>query len=135
MVEMEIIGKIKYRNLVFFLGYCKIGEERFFVYEYMKWGSLEIVFYEVLRKGGVFLNWVARKKIAVGVVRGLAFLYYSCIFYIIYRDMKFSNVFFDENLEVRVSDFGMARLVSALDIYLSVSTLVGTLGYVSSEYY
>ncbi|CAH8357603.1 unnamed protein product [Eruca vesicaria subsp. sativa] len=135
MAEMETIGKIKHRNLVPLLGYCKIGEERLLVYEYMKWGSLETVLHEVSRKGGVFLNWAARKKIAVGAARGLAFLHHSCIPHIIHRDMKSSNVLLDENFEARVSDFGMARLVSALDTHLSVSTLAGTPGYVPPEYY
>ncbi|KAK6924179.1 Leucine-rich repeat [Dillenia turbinata] len=34
--EMETIGKIKHRNLVPLLGYCKVGEERLLVYEYMR---------------------------------------------------------------------------------------------------
>ncbi|KAK6934705.1 Leucine-rich repeat-containing N-terminal, plant-type [Dillenia turbinata] len=46
MAEMETIGKIKHRNLVPLLGYCKIGEERLLVYEYMKWGSLDMVLHE-----------------------------------------------------------------------------------------
>lgn len=49
--------------------------------------------------------------------------------------MKSSNVLLDHDLEARVSDFGMARLVSALDTHLSVSTLAGTPGYVPPEYY
>ncbi|KAJ0097689.1 hypothetical protein Patl1_27640 [Pistacia atlantica] len=36
--EMETIGKIKHRNLVPLLGYCKVGEERLLVYEYMSYG-------------------------------------------------------------------------------------------------
>ncbi|XP_010542476.1 PREDICTED: serine/threonine-protein kinase BRI1-like 1 [Tarenaya hassleriana] len=136
MAEMETIGKIKHRNLVPLLGYCKIGEERLLVYEYMKWGSLESVLHDGSRKnGGVFLDWAARKKIAIGAARGLAFLHHSCIPHIIHRDMKSSNVLLDEELEARVSDFGMARLVNALDTHLSVSTLAGTPGYVPPEYY
>ncbi|ERN03889.1 hypothetical protein AMTR_s00078p00176180 [Amborella trichopoda] len=49
--------------------------------------------------------------------------------------MKSSNVLLDEGLEARVSDFGMARLVSAMETHLSVSTLAGTPGYVPPEYY
>ncbi|KAK8577952.1 hypothetical protein V6N13_076628 [Hibiscus sabdariffa] len=37
--------------------------------------------------------------------------------------------------QARVSDFGMARLMSAMDTHLSVSTLAGTPGYVPPEYY
>ncbi|KAL6999007.1 Receptor-like protein kinase BRI1-like 3 [Sarracenia purpurea var. burkii] len=136
MAEMETIGKIKHRNLVPLLGYCKIGEERLLVYEYMKWGSLESVLHERAKgENGSKLNWEARKKIAIGSARGLAFLHHSCIPHIIHRDMKSSNVLLDEDFEARVSDFGMARLVNALDTHLSVSTLAGTPGYVPPEYY
>ncbi|KAI5674609.1 hypothetical protein M9H77_14973 [Catharanthus roseus] len=135
MAEMETIGKIKHRNLVPLLGYCKIGEERLLVYEFMKWGSLETVLHERDKGEGTRLNWPARKKIAIGSARGLAFLHHSCIPHIIHRDMKSSNVLIDENFEARVSDFGMARLVNALDTHLSVSTLAGTPGYVPPEYY
>lgn len=132
--EMETIGKIKHRNLVPLLGYCKVGEERLLVYEYMKFGSLEDVLHD-RKKIGIRLNWAARRKIAMGAARGLAFLHHNCIPHIIHRDMKSSNVLLDENLEARVSDFGMARLMSAMDTHLSVSTLAGTPGYVPPEYY
>ncbi|XP_054806764.1 brassinosteroid LRR receptor kinase [Prosopis cineraria] len=132
--EMETIGKIKHRNLVPLLGYCKVGEERLLVYEFMKYGSLEDVLHD-RKKAGVKLNWAVRRKIAIGAARGLAFLHHNCIPHIIHRDMKSSNVLLDENLESRVSDFGMARLMSAVDTHLSVSTLAGTPGYVPPEYY
>ncbi|KAJ6689489.1 hypothetical protein OIU85_005855 [Salix viminalis] len=41
MAEMETLGKIKHRNLVPLLGYCKIGEERLLVYEFMEFGNKE----------------------------------------------------------------------------------------------
>ncbi|XVF17110.1 hypothetical protein REPUB_Repub10bG0090400 [Reevesia pubescens] len=132
--EMETIGKIKHRNLVPLLGYCKVGEERLLVYEYMRYGSLDDVLHDQ-KKVGIKLNWAARRKIAIGAARGLAFLHHNCIPHIIHRDMKSSNVLVDENLEARVSDFGMARLMSAMDTHLSVSTLAGTPGYVPPEYY
>ncbi|KAI3930380.1 hypothetical protein MKX01_003408 [Papaver californicum] len=132
--EMETIGKIKHRNLVPLLGYCKVGEERLLVYEYMRFGSLEDVLHD-RKKVGIKLKWAARRKIAVGAARGLAFLHHMCVPHIIHRDMKSSNVLLDENLEARVSDFGMARLMSAMDTHLSVSTLAGTPGYVPPEYY
>nr|CAD1839308.1 unnamed protein product [Ananas comosus var. bracteatus] len=144
--EMETIGKVKHRNLVPLLGYCKVGDERLLVYEFMQFGSLDLLLHRdsasektsaVLQQQQQKqqLDWAARKKIAVGAARGLAFLHHSCIPHIIHRDMKSSNVLLDENLEARVSDFGMARLVNALDTHLSVSTLAGTPGYVPPEYY
>ncbi|KAL4196038.1 hypothetical protein AMTRI_Chr04g181340 [Amborella trichopoda] len=214
MAEMETLGKIKHRNLVPLLGYCKIGEERLLVYEYMEFGSLEemlhgdrnklfgdkastsgekkeipgnekmgfhgdkkensgnekmgfhgenkenagnekMAFYNDKKEKplmafssektgfsiekptvtGGFLSWELRKKIAKGAAKGLAFLHHNCIPHIIHRDMKSSNVLLDSFMEARVSDFGMARLISCLDTHLSVSTLAGTPGYVPPEYY
>ncbi|KAL9665601.1 hypothetical protein QQ045_021022 [Rhodiola kirilowii] len=132
--EMETIGKIKHRNLVKLLGFCKVGEERLLVYEYIKFGSLDDVLHNK-KKAGIKLDWLARRKIAIGAARGLAFLHHNCTPHIIHRDMKSSNVLVDENLEARVADFGMARLVSTMDTHLSVSTLAGTPGYVPPEYY
>jgi protein brassinosteroid insensitive 1 len=131
---METIGKIKHRNLVPLLGYCKIGEERLLMYDFMKHGSLEDVLHD-RKKFGKPLNWEERKKIAIGAARGLAFLHHNCIPHIIHRDMKSSNVLVDEGLEARVSDFGMARMMNVVDTHLSVSTLAGTPGYVPPEYY
>ncbi|KAI5072980.1 hypothetical protein GOP47_0013086 [Adiantum capillus-veneris] len=134
VAEMETLGKIKHRNLVPLLGYCKVGEERLLVYEYMHGGSLEEVLHGSTQ-GRERLNWETRKQIAKGAARGLAFLHHNCIPHIIHRDMKSSNVLLDKDLTARVSDFGMARLISALDTHLSVSTLAGTPGYVPPEYY
>ncbi|XP_058108438.1 serine/threonine-protein kinase BRI1-like 2 [Magnolia sinica] len=139
MAEMETLGKIKHRNLVPLLGYCKVGEERLLVYEFMRFGSLEEMLHGKSRKGGDDqrgpLTWEERKKIARGAGKGLCFLHHNCIPHIIHRDMKSSNVLLDDEMEARVSDFGMARLISALDTHLSVSTLAGTPGYVPPEYY
>jgi serine/threonine protein kinase len=41
MAEMETLEKIKHKNLVPLLGYCRVGEEMLLVYEYMEYGSLE----------------------------------------------------------------------------------------------
>ncbi|OAY29367.1 serine/threonine-protein kinase BRI1-like 2 [Manihot esculenta] len=136
MAEMETLGKIKHKNLVPLLGYCKIGEERLLVYEFMEFGSLdEMLHGKVRTRDRRILTWDERKKIARGAAKGLCFLHHNCIPHIIHRDMKSSNVLLDHELEARVSDFGMARLINALDTHLSVSTLAGTPGYVPPEYY
>ncbi|KZV46414.1 hypothetical protein F511_23620 [Dorcoceras hygrometricum] len=136
MAEMETLGKIKHKNLVPLLGYCKIGEERLLVYEFMQYGSLEEMLHGRPRNNQKrILTWDERKKIARGAAKGLCFLHHNCIPHIIHRDMKSSNVLLDREMEARVSDFGMARLISALDTHLSVSTLAGTPGYVPPEYY
>ncbi|KAG2261647.1 hypothetical protein Bca52824_068726 [Brassica carinata] len=61
MAEMETLGKIKHRNLVPLLGYCKIGEERLLVYEFMQFGSLEEVLHGP-RTGVVMLEILSGKR-------------------------------------------------------------------------
>lgn len=145
MAEMETIGKIKHRNLVPLLGYCRVGQERLLVYEYMEGGSLDKRLHddcnddrEQMKELGSLqhevLSWEMRKRIVLGTARGLCFLHHSCIPHVIHRDLKSSNVLLDDALEARVSDFGMARLVSAAETHLSVSSVVGTPGYVPPEY-
>ncbi|KAK9058212.1 hypothetical protein SSX86_023052 [Deinandra increscens subsp. villosa] len=138
MAEMETLGKINHKNLVPLLGYCKIGEERLLVYEFMEFGSLDEMLHRRSMNGSSnrrILSWEERKKIARGAAKGLCFLHHNCIPHIIHRDMKSSNVLLDHEMEAHVSDFGMARLINALDTHLSVSTLAGTPGYVPPEYY
>ncbi|KAF0916510.1 hypothetical protein E2562_007588 [Oryza meyeriana var. granulata] len=132
LAEMETIGKVKHPNLVPLLGYCVCGDERFLIYEYMENGSLEMW----LRNQAdalEALGWPDRLKICLGSARGLAFLHHGFVPHIIHRDMKSSNILLDENFEPRVSDFGLARIISACETHVSTD-IAGTFGYIPPEY-
>lgn len=69
-----------------------------------------------------------RLNIAIGSARGLCYLHHDCIPHIIHRDIKTSNILLDADMEARVSDFGLAKLISPQQTH--VTTMVaGTLGY------
>ncbi|CAL9152769.1 unnamed protein product [Musa hybrid cultivar] len=132
LAEMETIGKVKHQNLVPLLGYCVFGDERFLIYEYMENGSLEIWLRNRADAVDV-LRWPVRFKICLGSARGLAFLHHGFVPHIIHRDMKSSNILLDRDFEPRVSDFGLARIISACETHVSTD-LAGTLGYIPPEY-
>lgn len=52
---------------------------------------------------------------------------------IIHRDMKVSNILLDEELEARLTDFGLARLLDLPNTHVS-TIIAGTPGYVAPEY-
>lgn len=77
MAEMKTLEKIKHKNVVPLLGYCKVGEERLPVYEYMEYESLEEMIHRRIKTfERRILTCKERKKIARGATKGLYFLHH-----------------------------------------------------------
>ncbi|XP_071734204.1 receptor-like serine/threonine-protein kinase At1g78530 [Rutidosis leptorrhynchoides] len=130
--ELEAMGDIKHRNVVTLFGYYSAHSFNLLIYELMPNGSLDTLLHG--RATDMVLDWDARYKIAVGAARGISYLHHDCIPHIIHRDIKSSNILLDENMEARVSDFGLATLMGQDKTH--VSTLVaGTFGYLAPEYF
>lgn len=56
------------------------------------------------------LTWKARREIAVGIGRALAYIHEEVKPHIVHRDIKLSNILLDQNFTPKVSDFGLSRL-------------------------
>ncbi|XP_031384647.1 G-type lectin S-receptor-like serine/threonine-protein kinase SD2-5 [Punica granatum] len=133
-VEVSTVGSIHHLHLVKLKGFCAEGPHRLLVYEYMPNGSLDRwIFRNGGREGTSVLDWSTRFSIAVGIAKGLAYLHDECEGKIVHCDIKPQNILLDENFVAKVSDFGLAKLMSRQDS-LVYTTLRGTRGYLAPEW-
>ena len=72
------------------------------------------------------LNWSQRFKILGGIARGLLYLHEHSRLKVIHRDLKPSNVLLDNDMNPKISDFGMARMVAINEEQGSTNRIVGT---------
>ncbi|XP_031109148.1 G-type lectin S-receptor-like serine/threonine-protein kinase At5g35370 [Ipomoea triloba] len=131
--EIAIIGKIHHLNLVRLKGFCAHRESRFLVYEYMNRSSLDRALFGNGNGGGPLLEWRERFEIAIGTARGLAYLHSGCEHKIIHCDVKPENILLHDNLLVKISDFGLSKLLSP-EQSSWFTTMRGTRGYLAPEW-
>lgn len=72
------------------------------------------------------LDWPRRHKIILGVARGLLYLHEEAPERIIHRDIKASNILLDDDLNPKISDFGLARLFPGEDTHMDTFRISGT---------
>ncbi|KAL3517522.1 hypothetical protein ACH5RR_020111 [Cinchona calisaya] len=133
--EVEVIASVRHVNLVALRGYCVAttpyeGHQRIIICDLIKNGNLHDHLFGLNNNK---LSWPIRRKIALGMARGLAYLHYGAHHAIIHRDIKPSNILLDESFEPKVADFGLAKFTQEGMTHLS-TRVAGTMGYVAPEY-
>ncbi|KAJ4749749.1 Leucine-rich repeat protein kinase family protein [Rhynchospora pubera] len=104
LTEVENLAMLHHRNLVSLVGYCEAHDCLALVYEFMSQGTLS------------------------DHLRGLNYLHQGCSVRYIHRDVKSSNVLLTDDLTAKVSDLGIARLLSNQKTE-TLATLCGSEGY------
>ncbi|GMI92173.1 P2-type purinergic receptor 2, L-type lectin receptor kinase I.5 [Hibiscus trionum] len=127
--EIVSMGRLRHKNLVRLLGYCRRKKELLLVYDHMENGSLDKFLFNDDKPT---LNWFHRFQIIKGVASALLYLHEDSEQVVLHRDIKASNVLLDSDLNGRLGDFGLARLYDR-DGDPQTTRLVGTLGYLDPE--
>ncbi|XP_068338863.1 L-type lectin-domain containing receptor kinase IX.1-like, partial [Pyrus communis] len=127
--EVRIISRLRHRNLVQLIGWCHEESKLLLVYEFMSNGSLDSHLFKETR----LLSWPARYKIVQGLASGLFYLHEQWEQCVLHRDIKSSNVMLDSNFNVKLGDFGLARLVDH-GKQSQTTVVAGTRGYMALEY-
>ena len=131
--EVKSIGLIHHVNLVSLLGYCAEGNHRLLVYEYVDRGSLDRALYRK-EKSHPVLEWRPRFAIAIQTARGLAYLHDDCNEQIIHCDVKPENILLDSDLNAKVADFGISRIMKRGQAWTETINIRGTKGYIGPEW-
>ncbi|XP_010262573.1 PREDICTED: L-type lectin-domain containing receptor kinase IV.2-like [Nelumbo nucifera] len=129
VAEIVSMGRLRHRNLVQLLGYCRRKGQLLLVYDYMPNGSLDKFLFN---QSKATLNWGQRFHVIKGVASGLFYLHEGWEQVVVHRDVKSSNVLLDNEFNARLGDFGLARLYNR-GMHPKTTHVVRTLGYIPPE--
>ncbi|WVZ66198.1 hypothetical protein U9M48_015456 [Paspalum notatum var. saurae] len=133
--ELALVAKLKHKNLVRLVGVCLDQQERLLVYEFVPNRSLDLVLFDTENENrGEELDWGQRYRIINGIARGLQYLHEDSQLRVVHRDLKASNILLDENMNPKISDFGLARIFERDQTQAVTNRVVGTYGYMAPEY-
>ncbi|KAJ6832276.1 putative LRR receptor-like serine/threonine-protein kinase [Iris pallida] len=108
--QVRSVAKLRHPNLLRLRGFYWGPDEKLLIHDYAPNGSLANLSFSKKSGSSPFnLNWEARLRIARGVARGLAYIHEKKS---THGNIKPSNILLGSDMEARIGDFGLDRLLS-----------------------
>uniref|UniRef100_A0A6B2LD35 Protein kinase domain-containing protein n=1 Tax=Arcella intermedia TaxID=1963864 RepID=A0A6B2LD35_9EUKA len=114
---------LRHPNIVAFLGGCLNPPDIFIVTEYMERGDL----FSILNNPNIIIEEFHKRKFTLDTVKGMTYLHSKNI---IHRDLKTYNLLVDKDWDVKVGDFGLAKVIEDDS---SRMTVCGTTAWAAPE--
>ncbi|VVA96264.1 unnamed protein product [Arabis nemorensis] len=110
--RLQVLGSMNHANLVTLIAYYFSRDEKLLVFEYMSRGSLSALLHGNKGSGRTPLNWETRAGIALGAARAISYIH-SRDSTTSHGNIKSSNILLSESYEAKVSDYGLAPIISS----------------------
>ncbi|KAJ4905795.1 Cysteine-rich receptor-like protein kinase 45 [Raphanus sativus] len=131
--EVEILSKLKHKNLIHLLGFCSKQDQRYLVYEFMPNSSLQSYISDPHRDSHQ-LSWEMCRNIVQGIARGLRYIHEESQLWVVHRDIKPSNILLDLEFKPKIAGFELARMMQQGESEGESTVIVGTIGFLDPEY-
>lgn len=125
--ELIVHSQINHKNVVRLLGCCTEENSLAIVMEFICNGNLENILHCCNANSHAPFALDRRLDIAIESAEALSYMH-SMYSPVLHGDIKPANILLDENLRPKISDFGIARLLSA-DEAQRTRTVIGCIGY------
>ncbi|KAK8978415.1 hypothetical protein V6N11_008726 [Hibiscus sabdariffa] len=80
----------------------------------------------VREAGNNVLPWSSRMKIIDGIVKGILYLHHESRLKIVHRNLKPANILLDENMNPKITNFGLSRLLGEDESRAIATRMAGT---------
>ncbi|XP_051147363.1 integrin-linked protein kinase 1-like [Andrographis paniculata] len=128
--ELALWQKLRHPNIVQFLGVLKHPDRLILITEYLRNGSL----YDILRKKGR-LDPLTAVAYALDIARGMNYLHQHKPHSIIHRDLTPRNVLQNEAGRLKVTDFGLSKIILGKNTGYKMTGGTGSYRYMAPEVY